>query len=73
MGLQRRDSRGQNVQPAGAPPPKLKVGRGADGKLKVTPPEGEPNHPETIAEEKPPMADDPRPAFDRNVGGPYIG
>ncbi len=71
MGLQRRDSRGQNVQPGGAPP-KLKVGRGADGKLKVTPPEGEPTHTETVGEERPPTPDDPRSAYDKNVGGPNI-
>jgi hypothetical protein len=27
----------------------------------------------TEAKPKPPQADDPRSAFDRNVGGPYIG
>ena len=58
MALQRRDSRGQDVQPAGAPP-RLKVERDAEGRLRVVPPP-EARRPETIAEERPPEAPDPR-------------
>ena len=67
MGLQRRDSRGQTVQPGGAPP-RLKVERDAEGNLKVVPPpQGE--HPETIAEERPPQAPDPRPPVNPDHAG----
>jgi hypothetical protein len=55
---------------AGAPP-KVRIRVGKDG-VEITPdqaPDGV--HPETIAEERPPQGDDVRPAFWRNVGGPY--
>ena len=59
MGLQRSGAdRGDQVQPGGEPP-KLKVRRGADGKLKV----GEDPDPtvETVeSAERPPTPDDPR-------------
>ena len=54
-------------------PPRLKVRVGKDG-VQITPdqaPEGV--HPETVAEERPALGDDPRPAMWRDVGGPYIG
>lgn len=58
---------------AGAPP-RIKVARAGDGKLKLAPdakPDGV--HPETVAEERPPQPEDPRSVFDKNVGGPYYG
>ena len=74
MGLQRSgDDRGDQVQPGGEPP-KLKVRRGADGKLKVG--DGPAPTVETVeaserppfaASERPPFADDPRPANERNI------
>ena len=66
MGLQRSgDDRGDQVQPGGEPP-KLKITRGADGKLKIG---GEREAPkETVeAAERPPTPDDPRPGPFRNV------
>ena len=62
MALHQRNDRGDFVNPAGAgPPPKLKVRRGADGKLEV---EGTPKEPpvveETRADERPPYPEDPR-------------
>ena len=70
MGVHRRDKTDRVT--AGAPP-KLTVKRGPDGSLELRPdhaPEGV--HPETIAEERPSQADDPRPAHFRNTGGPWI-
>jgi hypothetical protein len=69
MGLQRRDSRGQNVQPAGAPPPKLKVKLGADGKMEIAPPDGPEPSSTTQPEERPPHPGDPRPAVSPDVAG----
>ncbi len=71
MAVHRRD-KNQRL-PAGAPP-RIRVSRGEDGALELSPdtaPEGV--HPETIAEERPPQQDDPRPALWRDVGGPYAG
>ena len=50
---------------------KLRVQRAPDGSLRVGPPAGEEPgavHPETIAEERPPQAPDPRPNVPPNVG-----
>lgn len=47
---------------------KLKVERGADGRLKVSDGKDRGLHPETIAEEKPPMPPDPRPPVPPTVG-----
>ncbi len=46
---------------------KLRFERGPDGKIRPvqTPQE---SHPETIAEEKPPQPEDPRPPFPPTVG-----
>jgi hypothetical protein len=70
MGLQRSgDDRGDVVQPGGEPP-KLKVTRGPDGKLKVG--GDRPDTHETVeAAERPPIGEDPRPAIFRNI--PPIG
>ncbi len=62
MGLQRRDDRGQLVQPSGAPP-RLKIKRDPDGKLKVEGPDDEgPDERRAPVEaaERPPQPDDPR-------------
>jgi hypothetical protein len=62
VGLQRRDDRGQLVQPSGAPP-RLKVSRDGSGKLKVKGPEDlDPGdvHGTVEAAERPPQPDDPR-------------
>jgi hypothetical protein len=62
MGLQRRDDRGQLVQPSGAPP-RLKISRDGSGKLKVQGPDDlDPaDTKETVeAAERPPQPDDPR-------------
>jgi hypothetical protein len=61
MGLQRRDDRGQLVQPSGAPP-RLKVNRDASGKLKVQGPDDlDPAEAKGTVEaaERPPTPDDP--------------
>jgi hypothetical protein len=56
---------------AGAPP-RVKITLGKEGAVEIAP-DQKPDevHPETIAEERPPQADDPRPAYWQNVGGPY--
>jgi hypothetical protein len=61
MALHQRNDRGQLVNPAGGGPlPKLKVRRGADGKLEVQDPAPEPRLEETRPDEKPPYPEDPR-------------
>ena len=71
MGVHRRDN--QRRIPAGGKP-RVRIERGEDGAVRV---EFEdpiaPVHPETIAEERPPQADDPRPVFWQNAGGPWSG
>jgi hypothetical protein len=71
MGVHRRDKTARVTSDG---PPRVRVQRGEDGKLRMSP-DGHVDgvHPETIAEEKPPQGDDPRPAFWRDVGGPYLG
>jgi hypothetical protein len=69
MAQHRRDTSGRVT--AGAPP-KIRVTRRDDGSLELTPEQGAKNlHPETVAAERPPHDDDPRPAMWRDVGGPY--
>ena len=71
MGVHRRD---RNERLAAGAPPRIKVARDAEGKLELSPEnKAEGVHPETVAEERPPQGDDPRPAFWRNVGGPWAG
>ena len=63
MGLHQRNDRGDFVNPAGGGPlPKVKLRRGADGKLEVEPPEDEPQVEETRADERPPFPDNPAPS-----------
>ena len=64
MALHQRNDRGEFVNPAGGGPlPKLKVKRGADGKLEVQDPEPkEPTQAETRPDERPPFPDNPAPA-----------
>ena len=71
MGVERRD---KNDRITAGAPPKIKVRRGEDGELDLSP-EGRPEgvHPETIAEERPTQPDDPRPAYWQNAGGPWVG
>lgn len=71
MALHQRSDRGEFVNPAGgAPPPKLKVRRGADGKLEVEDPDGKaPVHEETRPDEKPPYPADTRRPIDPNAAG----
>ena len=63
MPLSRRSDRGELVNPSGAGPlPKLKVKRGADGKLEVEDPAAKPPvHEEVRPDERPPFPDDPAP------------
>jgi hypothetical protein len=71
MGEHRRDKIERIT--AGAPP-RIKVARQADGSLVLSPEGGvEGVHPETVAAEKPPHGEDPRPVMWRDVGGPYTG
>ena len=70
MGVHRRD---KTERLAAGAPPRIRIARGEDGSLELTPdtePEGV--HPETIAEERPPQQDDPRSSLDRNLGGPHV-
>ena len=61
MALHQRNDRGEFVNPAGGGPlPKLKVRRGADGKIEVADPEAKPVREETRPDERPPDAPDPR-------------
>ena len=61
MGLHQRNDRGEFVNPAGGGPlPKLKVKRGADGKLEVEDPAPEPRKESTQPDERPPYPEDPR-------------
>jgi hypothetical protein len=61
MALHQRNDRGEFVNPAGGGPlPKLKVKRGADGRLEVQDPESTPVHEETRPDERPPYPEDPR-------------
>ena len=71
MALHRRSDRGEFVNPAGgAPPPKLRVRRGADGKLEVEDPEGTPPvHAETRPDERPPEGPDPRGPINPHTSG----
>ena len=64
MALHQRNDRGEFVNPAGGGPrPKVKMKRGADGKLEVEDPAGRPPvHEESRADEKPPFPDNPAPA-----------
>ena len=63
MALHQRNDRGEFVNPAGGGPlPKLKVKRGADGKLEVQDPEGKPPvKEETRPDERPAYPDNPAP------------
>jgi hypothetical protein len=71
MSIRRSDSTDRVTD---MPKPKLRVGRGKDGELELTPDQkAEDVHPETIAAEKPDVADDPRTPFEKNVGGNYYG
>ena len=64
MALHQRNDRGDFVNPAGGGPrPKLKVKRGADGKLEVQDPEPGPKLAETRPDEKPAEPEDPRGPF----------
>ena len=61
-------------EPDGRPAPKLTLG-GRNVRLKLDGVElgaDEPRKTTTEAKPRPPQPDDPRPAFDRNVGGPYL-
>ncbi len=69
MSLHQRTDRGDFVNPAGGGPlPKVKVRRGADGKLEV---EGTDEKPpvveETRADERPPFPDNPAPVPNPNT------
>jgi hypothetical protein len=69
MGVHRRD-KSERLTADG--PPKIRVKRGEDGALEMTPDqEVDGVRPETVAAERPPQADDPRPNVWRDVGGPY--
>ena len=69
MGVHRRD---RNERVTDGAPPRIRITRGKDGALELTPDgAAEDAHPETVAEERPPQADDPRPNVWRDVGGPY--
>lgn len=66
--------RDKTERPTAGAPPKIRVARRKDGSLDLTPaqePEGV--HPETVAAERPPEPEDPRPGPWRDVGGPYLG
>jgi hypothetical protein len=69
MAEHRRD-KAERIVPGA--PPRISVARRADGSLVITP-EGDVEcvRPETVAAEKPPHADDPRPAAARDIGGYY--
>ena len=68
MSIRRSDSTDRVTD---MPKPKIKVGRGKDGELELSPDgKQEATHPETVAAEKPEVSDDPRSAIDRNIG-PY--
>ena len=71
MALHQRSDRGEFVNPAGGGPlPKLKVQRGADGKLEVQGPDEEaPRQEETRPDEKPPHPADPRPTVPPHHAG----
>ena len=70
MALHKRSERGQLDNPAGGPPPKLKVRRGADGKLEVEDPAGAPPVDEEIRpDERPPEPGDTRPPVDPHTAG----
>jgi hypothetical protein len=61
VALHQRNDRGEFVNPAGGGPrPKLKVRRGADGKIEVQDPEATDAHEETRPDERPPQPEDPR-------------
>ena len=69
MSIRRSDSTDRITD---MPKPKLKVGRGKDGELELTP-DGKPEgaHPETIAAEKPDVAEPPQHGPFRDIAGPY--
>jgi hypothetical protein len=70
MGLHQRNDRGEFVNPAGGAPPRLKIRRGADGKLEVEDPAGKPpSHEETRPDERPPHPPDARQPIDPNTAG----
>ena len=69
MGLHQRRDRGELVNPAGGGPlPKLKVKRGADGRIEVQDPK-EPTTPEVRPDERPPYPEGP-PTDHTDHGGP---
>ena len=69
MALHQRNDRGEFVNPAGGGPrPKLKVKRGADGKLEVQDPEPKPPvHEEVRPDERPAFPDNPAPVPNPNT------
>ena len=71
MALHQRNDRGDFVNPAGGGPlPKLKVRRGADGKIEVEDPTAPPPaHEETRPDERPPQPPDPRGPVDPHHAG----
>ena len=71
MALHQRRDREELVNPAGGGPlPKLKVKRGADGKLEVKDPEPKaPPQAEIRPDERPPEAGDPRTGPDPHTAG----
>ncbi|HEX8122635.1 MAG TPA: hypothetical protein VF549_15355 [Solirubrobacteraceae bacterium] len=64
MSLHQRNDREELVEPAaGGPLPKLKVRRGADGKLEVEgPADDTPTHAEVRPDERPAYPDNPAPS-----------
>jgi hypothetical protein len=68
MALHQRNDRGEFVNPAGdGPRPKVKMRRGADGKLEVETPDEKPPVETTRADERPPFPDDPGPPVNPNT------
>lgn len=69
MGVHRRDKTDRLTAVA---PPRVKVTLGRDGEIDITS-DQDPSgvHPETVAEERPPLGDDPRPAMWSDIGGQY--
>ena len=70
MALHQRNDRGDFVNPAGGGPrPKLKMRRGADGRLEVETPDTEPPGEATRADERPPFPANPAPPVDPQTSG----
>ncbi|HEX8207200.1 MAG TPA: hypothetical protein VF587_14160 [Solirubrobacteraceae bacterium] len=67
MALHRKNERGELFDAGGLP--KLKVKRGADGRLEVQDPDPKPVHEETRPDEKPPQPPDPRGPVNPNHAG----